>query len=386
MAITQTPKVIYSESQYNPTLGGDGAEIPIFIGITNNGTPASGIQKYRNYDACAKTVANGGIGTDTTTNPLLACLKDFFAENIKLDNDDLCVPYVYVIDLGTGKTTGQSPVLKTADWTDAMASAKKKREVTAEVYVGFQKTDTAAAIIPIMEAAVTSINTETNRGNPRICYFTVAGMNDSELGALTDESQSKYIQNSRVGLCEPALFGKTLARIFTTHYSEEPGYDEYRSVSPGTFSERTESAENTVQADGIIFNHDEKPGTHEYPKLNLAVSTSFAKSASSRPNDCLLHARRNVDQLIRETFDVVYPQLKRNETQVHLSYTQAALDNLVNEKIKAGYMMPGTKLTAKESETDAYDLEVEGVAVPVNATELINVSVYIEAPNITISG
>lgn len=384
MAITQTPKVIYTESQSNPTVSGNGAEVPIFIGITGNGSPTSGIQKFKNYDACAKSVANGGIGTDPTTNPLLAVLKDFFAENIKINSEDLCVPYIYVIDLGTGKTSDSTPVLDNTAWTAAMDLAKKKREVTAEVFVGFQKTDTAAAIIPIMESAVTKITTDSSRGNPRIAYFTVAGMNDTEIAALTDDTQTKYIQSSRVGLCEPTLFGKTLCKIFTTHYSEEPGYTTYRSVKEGTFTERTDTGENTLQAAGVIFNRDEKPGQHIYPKLCLAVSTSFAKAAANRPNDALLHARRNVDQLIRDTVDVVYPQLKRNETQVHLSYTQAALDNLVSEKKKAGYMMNGTVLTVKESETEAYDLEVEGVAVPVNATELINVSIYIEAPNTTI--
>lgn len=383
--LTETPKIKFSEIDSNPTPDGDGAEIPVIIGITNNGTPASGVLKFKNYAAAAKSVANGGIGTDPTTNPLLNFLKDFFKENIKKNPDDLVVPYVYVIDLGTGKTSGQSPILDNTAWTAAFASAKIKRDATAEVLVGFKKTDTAAKIIPLIESALEKINADAVKGSPRILYFTVEDMTMSELEALTDSSQSKYVQNSRVGLIGLADdFGITCARIFTTHYSEEPGYYEYRSISPNTFTERTDTEEDTIMNAGIIFNRDEKVSKSIHPKICLAVATSFAKNTDNRPNDCLLHARRNVDQFIRDIFEVLYPQLKRNETEVNLSYCQADVDTLVNEKKRLGYMMEGTFVNVKESASNPYDLEVEGVAVPVNATELIRFSLYIEAPNTTV--
>ena len=104
--LVETPKIKYFETESNPTPNGDGAEIPVIIGITGNSTPASGVLKFKNYTAAAKTVANGGIGTDPATNPVLKFLKGFFEENIKKESDDLTVPYVYVIDLGTGKTSG----------------------------------------------------------------------------------------------------------------------------------------------------------------------------------------------------------------------------------------------------------------------------------------
>ena len=383
--LNETPKIKYGETDSNPTPNGDGAEIPVIIGITGNSTPATGILKFKNYTAAAKTVANGGIGTDPTTNPVLQFLKDFFEENIKKESDDLAVPYVYVIDLGTGKTSGQSPTLDATAWTAAMASAKIKRDAQAEVYVGFQKTDTAANIIPIMESALESIRTDAVKGNPRIAYYSVDGMSMTELAALTDSESAKYIQDPRLALIGPfSEFGITCARIFTTHYSEEPGYEQYRSVSVGTFTERTDTEEDTIQNNGIIFNRDEKPGKNVYPKICLAVSTAFAKNPDNRPNDCLLHARRNVDQLIRDAFDVLYPQIKRNETEVNLSYCQADIDTLVSEKKEKGYMMEGTYIDVKESESNPYDLETEGVAVPVNATELIRFRMYIEAPNTTI--
>ena len=383
--LTETPKIKYTEIDSNPTPNGDGAEIPVIIGITNNTTPATGILKFKNYTAAAKSVANGGIGTDPTTNPVLNYLKGFFEENIKKESDDLTVPYVYVIDLGTGKTSGQTPALDNTAWTKAFADAKIKRDAQAEVLVGFKKTDTAAAIIPLIESALDKIKTDSVKGNPRILYYSVDGMTMEELAALNDSDQTKYVQDPRVALIGPyAEFGITCARIFTTHYSEEPGYAQYRSIPAGTFTERTDDEEDEIQNAGIIFNRDEKPGKSVYPKICLAVSTSFAKNPDNRPNDCLLHARRNVDQLIRDAFEVLYPQVKRNETEVNLSYLQADIDTLVSDKIEAGYMMNGTYINVNESASNPYDLDVEGVAVPVNATELIRFSLYIEAPVTTV--
>lgn len=394
--LIETPKIKYSETDSNPTPTGDGAEIPVIIGITNNTTPATGIKKFKNYTEAARSVANGGIGVeaDIDTNPVLAYLKDFFKENIKKEADDLVVPYVYVIDLGTGKTDDTTPVLDTTAWTTAFANAKIKRDAQAEVLVGFQKTDTAAAIIPLVNSALTKIKEDSIKGNPRILYYTVDGMTMDELKALTNSTSTTtvngntvnlFIQEPRVALTGLANdFGKTCARIFTTHYSEEPGYGEYRSVNVGTFTERTDTEEDDIMNAGIIFNRDEMPGKNIYPKICLAVSTAFAKAADNRPNDCLLHARRNVDQLIRDAYDVLYPQLKRNETEVNLSYLQADIDTLVNDKKEKGYMMDGTYIDVKESASNPYDLEVEGVAIPVNATELIRFRLYVEAPNTTI--
>lgn len=387
--IVEIPKVKYTELDSNPTLTGEGSQIPIIIGISGNSTPNEGILKFKNYDTCCQTVANGGIGTDPTTNPLLAFLRDFFEESKKINADDAGLPYVYVIDLGVGKTTGQSPVLDASKFLEAMDLAKSVREIQAEVYVGFKKEDTVNQIIPILYSAVASNNTalsyikeDSEHGNPRIAYFTVAGMTDTELIALTDDTQSKYVQDSRLALVEPTLFGKTMARILLTPSHEEPGYYEYRSVNPGTFIKRTPAEELALQNAGIIFNHDERAGSKIHPKINLAVSTAFAKAPSSRPNDALLHMRRNVDQLIREAYEVLYLQLKRNETETNLTYTQADLDELVDVKIEKGHMMPGTQITSVESDIDPYNLKAEGVAIPVNSSLLIGFSMYVEKPNI----
>lgn len=380
MPITETPKVRYFESDSNPTLDGDGAQIPIFIGISGNTTPTAGIQRFKNFQACYKTVENGGIGTTLESNPLLSAVNEFFQEAKKTNSEDTGVPYIYVIDLGTATTD----TAKT--WTDAMALAKSKREVQVEIYCGFKKEDTAANIISIMESAIESIVTDSESGNPRTAYFTVSGVTDAELMAFTDDSEDVYIQNTRVGLIEPKYFGKTVAKICTTPYWEEPGYTDFRSIAPGEFGNRTPEEENTLQDAGIIFIRDEIASSEIHPRINLAVSTAFATNPDNRANDALLHARRNVDNLVRRVYDTLYSQLKRNETETNISFLQSDIDVVVEDEISKGYMMNGTELEVLESETNPFDLKVEGVAVPVNSTLLIGFSLYVESPNAVSGG
>lgn len=230
MAITETPKVRYFESDSNPTLKGNGAQIPIFIGVSGNTTPKTGIQKFKNFQQIYKTVENGGIGTNLEENPLLNTINDFFKEIRKTNSDDITVPYIYVIDIGTATTT------EAKSWTDAMDEAKKQREIQVEVYVGFKKTDTATNIVSIMNSAVESIKEDSEYGNPRIAYFTVEGATDEDLISYLDDSKETYIQNTRVGLIEPKYYGKTVAKICVTPYYEEPGYTDFRTITPGEFT------------------------------------------------------------------------------------------------------------------------------------------------------
>ena len=380
ITITETPKVRYYEGDSNPGLSGEGAQIPVFIGITGNQSPTQGIQKFKSYAAAKRTVANGGIGTDTSTNPLLACLEDFFIEGRKNESEDIGIPYVYVIDLGNATVANPAP------WIAAMELAKSKREITAEVYVGFKQADEKAKIIAILNAALTSIKADNEYGNPRIAYYTVAGATDAQLITFTDDEQEQYIQNSRLALGEPKYFGRILAKIMTTPYYEEPGYTDFRSIQPGEFNNRTPTEENNLQAAGVIFIKDELAGSEIHPRINLAVSTAFAASQDARPNDSLLHARRNVDQLIREVYVVLYNQIKRNETETNIIFCQTDVDVIVNKFLDAGYMMDGTSIDIVESNSNPYRLLANGVSVPVNSTLFIGFSMYVEAPNATTTG
>ena len=150
MAITQTPGTTYSEVDTDPQANGTGAEIPIFIGISGNNNPTPGVQKFKKYEDARKTVSEHGIGTDVSTNPLLAALKDFFEEAKKVNSDDIGIPYVYVIDLGA---RGSEATISSAPWVNAMKLAKTVQNATMEIYVGFKSTDTAADYLGIMASA-----------------------------------------------------------------------------------------------------------------------------------------------------------------------------------------------------------------------------------------
>lgn len=385
MAITDTPKVIYSEADSNPTLKGTGSQIPVFIGITGNTTPAEGILKIKNFKEANRSVANGGIGTSIDTNPLLKAVKEFFEEVRKVTSSDITAPYIYVVDLGNATlSSGEGENKKvTQAWLDAMEAVKAKRDVQVEAYVGFKKTDALTDVIALMESAVESIKLDAATGNPRIAYYTVANATDEDLQDYTDETNG--IQNPRCGLTEPKYFGKIIGKICTTPSDVEPGYIDFRSIKPGEFNKRTPAEELDLQNAGIIFIRDEIAGSEIHTRITLAVSTAFAAQQDLRANDSLLHARRNVDQLVRDVYDTLYVQLKRNETETNLSYLQSDIDRVIEDRLGKS-LMPGTVLDVVESDIDPWDLKVEGVAVPVNSTLSIGFSLYIESPNATVTG
>lgn len=379
MPILETPKVIVNDQSGVANNSGTGGEIPIFISPTGNAQPNANILKFTNYNDCTNTVQDGGIGEETN-NYLLPVLKDFFEESLKINSDDIGVPYLYVKDLGTATPSSAAP------WVNAIPQLTAKRDAQVEAYI-FKRSEVVsenvldvAKIKAILTSIEDHLKAETKRGRPKIAYFTVLDCSDAELKSLTHKTNG--LRKSRIALIEPDMFGKLLARICVTPYYEEPGFYEFRTVSPEEFTERSENDEELLQQAGIIFAHDEKPGKNTYPKINLAVSTAFAvdsePEADQRPKDALLHARRNVDQLIRDAVETAYPQLKRNETEVFLQMLQADLDALVNNKIRDGIMLDGTRIIAVESEADPFKLLIDGAAKPVNATELIEFTITIE--------
>ena len=67
------------------------------------------------------------------------CLRKIFEIFLCLRKVLKNLPYVYIIDLGTGKTSGQTPALDNASWTPEIATAKIKRDAQAEVLLVSKK-------------------------------------------------------------------------------------------------------------------------------------------------------------------------------------------------------------------------------------------------------
>lgn len=399
--------------------------IDIYVTITDDYKVDGTVPlKYSKWIEVNTTISNGGIlkgsetdwnEIDTTvkeSNRLYNTLKDFFEESRVKNSGDIGVPYIYIIDVGDGENYNS--------WTTAIKTAKKLLDVEIEIYDGavFLEDNTGENPPVAYISKTTTINdngtTDIVGGvelkdflNPLYsdldyglsacernldlrCAFTT--IYDKEFGheKVTDEQLLKYVKSlttddlhSRIGLVEPFLFGKTIARICCTPYNTEPGYYRYRSVNEGVFKERTKAKMLELQDNGIIFNSDEHINSQVYPKINLCVSMSFTNSGN-RPADSLFHARFNADSLLREVFEACYHQVKANESATNIAYLQTRINKIVNDRVTAEEMVKwndkeetGTKLTVQSADIDPYSLVVKGYIQPVKCTIAIKVKATI---------
>ena len=382
MTISKIPGVYLNETVAYELVG-EGSKIPVWIGKTGNrGTEAykvdgTVVRKYTGWDAVNKatTADSPGIGvwSEGTSNLLSQTLKDFFEEAEVKTVDDVGVPFIYVIDVGDGTS-------KTA-WENAIETAMSLADANIMALIGADNI-TNLTLKALLDGVGTAIATEAQTFTFWNAFATAgASATDANLIALTDASTG--VQKSRVGICEPLLFGKTIARICVTPYYIEPGFIQYRSVEPGTFKRRTREEKQALQDAGIIFNHDEKINANFWCRMNLCTATSFAKT--KRPGDSLFHARFNADHLLSEIFEVLYTQVKANETQTSLVKLQVKVDAVIDAAVEAGTMIPynsntgkGTRLILKESDYNPYDMELTGKILPVNSTIAINVNETID--------
>lgn len=381
MPITKRPGVYFNETtEYE--LQGNGGKIPVWIGKTGN-TAATGykvdgtqINTFSSWNEVNRSIANGGIGTDTTTNPLLAALKEFFEEAEIQTTEDIGIPYIYVIDVGAGTSKDV--------WLTALTTAKTAIDAIIEFYVGAENiSDTGYTLPDFINAAYASISTETARLSLRTGFTTKANATDSELIALNPSSGG--ILKSRIGIIEPLYFGKHAARLCCTPYYIEPGFLEYRTVEPGEFKSRTDAEILALQNAGIIFGADEVVSDLVVCRINLAVSTAFANNP--RPADSLFHARFNADNLLRNVFKAVFTQVKANEAASYIVKAQTKVDAVIDEEVRLERMIPyntetgdGTRLTLVESDSNPYDMELKGQIQGINCTTAIIVKAKIKNP------
>ena len=390
--------------------------------------------KFEGYSKVNQPIDKGGIGVESHienaglsnetevshlgTNVLLKRIKEFYEEARLVGSGDIGVPYIYVIDIGNADT------MKV--WENAIITAKSIHDATVEVYVGAKVNETKTGNTPTKTPVLWEKTTGTGETasvtkgedlktlliklydglNPaiddddyglkdcaknldlRYAFLTVETEDDSPeyidevLKAITTGTDG--FKKSRIGLCEPFLFGKTVARICCTPNNTEPGYFRYRSVDEDTFYPRTKKEMLELQNAGIIFNSDEHINGKIYPKMNLCVATSFAET-TGRPADALFHARFNADDLLREVFEACYHQVKNNESATNIAYLQTRINKIVNDRISAEEMVKyndktgeGTKLYASESDANPYNIIVHGQIQPVKCTIAIEVQATIK--------
>lgn len=375
---------VYFDESVEYELEGVGGKIPVFIGKTGNTGTATynvdgtQIQKFTKWSEVNKTIANGGIGTDTTANPLLAVLKDFFEEAEPKSSDEIGVPYIYVIDVGAATSKNV--------WLTALTTAKTMKKAIIEFYVGAENiSEDGYTLTDFMKAAYASISTETANLNLRTAFTTKADATDAQLIALNPAETG--ILKSRIGIIEPHKFGKHAAMLCCTPYYIEPGFLEYRTVKPGEFKARSEAEELALQSAGIIFGRDEVVDDLTLCRINLAVSTAY--NQEQKPADALFHHRFNADNLLRNIFKAVYSQIKANEVRSYMVKAQTNVDVVIDEEVRAERMIAynsstgdGTKLTLMESDVSPYDMKLVGQIQGINASHAILVEVMIRNPAI----
>lgn len=383
MTIEKTPNITYTETDQNPKMIGSGAVIPLIIGQTGNTVEPSNItiKKYKSLTQIGATVANGGIG-NADSNMSYQFFKKFLKETKKVYSDDTGLPFVYFIDMGT------IPFTNGEAWAKAFNLAMTQKDIGKIGLVGFKKADTTAAItaneiatiVGILSSCNQIIIEDSKKGSPKRLMFTVEDATDADMMKITDDSSATFIQKSRILPCVPDHYPEMVARYCLTPYDEEPGFYDFRSVSPEDVIVRTEDMEETLQNAGINFIRKEMEGSIEHARICLGVSSAMA--ADIRSHDVLPHFRRNVDHLINRIVVAAYPYLKRNESKSSIEMFQTDIDTIVEEEIEKGAMQEGTEITAVESDVNPFQIFIKGNAKPVNATLYIGVEMYISEPNI----
>ena len=220
MPILKRPGVYYNED-VTYELVGEGSKIPVFIGVSGN-TATTGykvdgtqINKYSNWEDVNKSTSEGGVGiyTPDTTNELLKTLYEFFEEGAIQRVEDIGVPYIYVIDVGTGKASYA--------WLAAAKLSKTKRDAHIEAIIGQEAVEDVTPIA-LVKALQASIITETHSLNLRNLFVRLPTDTVSELVTYTNDTNNLRLK--RLGLCVKQLFGKTIARIWCKPYYKEPGF------------------------------------------------------------------------------------------------------------------------------------------------------------------
>lgn len=381
MTNEETPYVEINEQEDN-SINGEGAYIPVIIGQTGNTVSADNlkVQTFVRYDQACATAQNGGIGTDATTNKSLAFLKPFLEECAPLTIEDIGIPKFYFIDMGNLAFTNG------AAWADAFELAKTKTDAKVEIIVGFKKADASEAltsaeittIVGILTAANTSLKNAAQRGNLRQLYFTVEDATDEDMIELTKTTNASKIQEPRILPMEPTKFPELCARYCVTPYYVEPGFLEFRTVSPEEVVERTPAMEKTLQNAGINFIRREMVSKGEIARICKGVS-SAKPIIDYQYHDELPHIRRNVDHLLERIHRKASDILKDNETSFAIDMLQTDVDNIIADEILLRRMQEGTTFTVSEAGSNPGHIKISGRAKAVNAIYYVDIEYYIPA-------
>lgn len=363
--------------------------IPIFVGKSSNvleknedGTLKNPLKilSFENYDDVCKTTSAGGLGlepTDIKTNPLMRIIKEYYEEGEGTETSEVTVGLCYAIDLGNAP--------KAADYIKASELVQTQLDARVEVYTTLD--------VPVMKAVWNNIMKVNLKGYMKYAYFLdIEGKTDTELINLTkyianptDAQKDTFINKSRINIVANQFEGKQIAKICYTPFDVEPGLEPFRTIEVGEFTRRTQKEMDDLSDAGIIFGFDDYFGEEPTPVMNLATSTAWSLEDKLRPHDSLNHARRIADKVIIDVQRIAHDQLKRNETATNIAHVQTDCDQVIDEGIRDGYLMSGSKVTVEEDDGDPYTLIIYSKLRPVNATLYIEHRSQVLYPNIKVT-
>lgn len=449
MAVERAPYINYTELDSNPLLTGEGSEIPIFIGTSGNTVESvsrKNIITCKNIQEVEDAIGTTGplynnirefykennarlmAGQTTLAVPYIYVFD--LGSNSKIDDykkalkeskvkrESTCVAIIgsaaqSADDLKWDTLTEDNSTLyELINYDEVVFSPLYRESLTTEVKATITKALSGAKLTSAeksqFESAFTGNATnlqitfanviknelmeETHHGMLRIAYMGLAKQAGSEsfeeyVSRISDITTA--IKSPRIGfveLNEPYDLGLTVARVCSTPYYVEPGYDGYLSVETTQyeyFAERTPEERDALFNAGLIFNEYDYTLPEITPRICLAVSSAWGVTeiaqADKRVNDALIHARRNVDHQIRELFKVIAPQLKRNETSVNLLQLQTELNICLENEVDSGRLQE-YEIDIEEVTMNPYCLKISGRIVPVNSTLAIEFENYVGAP------
>ena len=449
MAVERAPYINYTELDSNPLLTGEGSEIPIFIGTSSNTiseVSRKNIYTCKNFQEVEDRLGTTGslynnirefykennarlLSGQTTLSVPYIYVFDLGSNNkiedyrkavkeSKVKRDSTCVAIVgeaaqsandlkwvtltegqdTLYELENADNVAFSPLYYESlnqDVKDAITKAMSGGKLTSAEKTKFDTAFSGNAKnlqITFAKTINNELKEETHHGMLRIAYMGLRTQQQNEEFEEYVEWVSDIttaIKSPRIGFVElhqPYDLGLTVARVCSTPYYVEPGYDRYLSVETTQyeyFAERTPEERDALFNAGLIFNEYDYTLPEITPRICLAVSSAWGVTeiaqADKRVNDALIHARRNVDHQIRELFKVIAPQLKRNETSVNLMQLQTELNICLESEVDAGRLQE-YEIDIEEVTMNPYCLKISGRIVPVNSTLAIEFENYVGAP------
>jgi hypothetical protein len=311
----ESPGIVFNEKVEDMYPRGSGASTILIYGKTPDEEELDKVYNFSNYpDALDE------FGPEATGNELLQAIKDVFIEGQKRPDtsDVLGVDQVFAINMGASPSA--------QDWTDAMATADKEQEIELELFAKISD-------LAVMNSCATRYDTIKVGGEFREGFFTLPEDTTIANAVLytdpTVVAPATYIRDSNILIhYDPNIQAKFVSKCACNYYYNEPTLGAYRTVTAEQITKMKNADLQTLIQGGIncdMVSRESFNGVRMAESVK-AVATSFREVTGARPNDSLLHRRRNADRQFRMAVDKARAELKLNNTDNGLKVIKEVIE------------------------------------------------------------